>query len=87
MQYQLFIGANNQTGLVEVDKIENLVSLYVDGFTIVPCHGYWNGNREDSVQLLLTLEPVQLDQLINKLKKELEQEAIAYSEAPALVFV
>lgn len=51
--YQLYIGANNVTKLVEVDRIVTRVSEFYKGFTIARTLGYWEGQAEDSVVVTL----------------------------------
>lgn len=83
--YQMFIGSNNETHKVERDKIEALLTEYVDGFTILPAVGFWKGQKEDSVAVLLDVQDI--GHIAYRLKKALKQEAIAFQEVPALSFI
>lgn len=75
----LYIGANNDTGGVEVDKIINIISEYHDGFTIVPTVGVWEGKREDSVMVIIydeRLEAQDIKDMVEWLIMDLGQEAV-----------
>jgi hypothetical protein len=89
MTYQLYIGANNETGQVERPLIERVLNKYFDGYTIVPTTGYWLGKREKSVQVILATDKD--SQTVNKclyeLKKVLKQDAIAFQLVPSLNFI
>ena len=51
---ELFIGANNATHTVEINKIKQVLSKYHDGFTINTAQiGYWLGTEEPSVSVLI----------------------------------
>jgi tmRNA-binding protein len=32
-------------------QLVSLLSFEIDGFTLVPCRGYWNGKLENSIQI------------------------------------
>lgn len=85
MFYYLYVGANNDTKRVERAKVEGVLRKYADGFTVMPSTGYWKGEREDSVVVLINVNDVK--KVAFDLKKELRQEAVAYQPAPALEFV
>lgn len=53
MIYQLSIGANNTTGVVEKDKIHEVLNEYFDGYTVEDCVGYWKGKPEQSVKVII----------------------------------
>jgi hypothetical protein len=48
-QFNLYIGANNRTGQVEIDKIVRYIGHVFSGFTIVDSIGYWQGKAEKSI--------------------------------------
>ena len=88
MTYQLYIGANNQTRKVEIDKIQKILNGEYDGYTIANVLGYWQGKPEKSVSVLLTdRKPSHLLGVIGKLKTALDQDAIAYHQVSALKFI
>ncbi len=86
MTYQLFVGANNATGEVDRDIVENVLNRHFDGYTIVDSVGYWLGVREKSLVVTLTASKQTLNKVLAELKTELEQDAIAWQQAPALHF-
>lgn len=87
MTYQLYIGANNITGKCEVDKIEKILSANHSGFTILPALlGYWEGNKEDSVSIIISDSARKVHQSIRELKQVLQQDAIGYQRIPDIRF-
>lgn len=84
---QLFIGSNNTTHKVELEKLEATLSLYHKGFTIQPATGYWMGAREDSVTVIISDEYTTIIKTINRLKQILKQDAIAMQEVAPLEFI
>lgn len=86
MTYQLFIGANNLTGRLELDKIESILSASHKGFTILPATGYWQGKKENSCSVIVSDTARKVHQTIRTLKHQLDQEAIAFQRIPDLHF-
>lgn len=85
---ELFIGSNNTTHKVELDKLEQTLAKYHEGFTIKRgVVGYWQGAREESVTVLVSDDFSTILDTINKLKQVLKQDAIAYHEVSELVFI
>lgn len=48
-----YIGANNETGADNIDKVANTLSGDFKGFTLIPCIGYFEGKRESSVMAVV----------------------------------
>lgn len=86
MTYNLYIGANNGTGEVELDKLNFVLSEYFSGYTVVNANGYWNGKPEASVLVVVESEPSAIRRAIATLKLVLEQEAIGYQRANTIDF-
>lgn len=85
---ELFIGSNNTTHKVELEKLESTLAKYHDGFTIKRgVVGYWQGAREESVTVLVSDDFSTILATINKLKQVLKQDAIAYHEVTPLEFI
>jgi hypothetical protein len=83
-----FIGSNNKTGELEVDKMVEVISKEHDGFTLdYPIMGYWKGKAEDTAVLYLNDTKYKVLQTLEMLKLELEQEAIAYQVEPYIYFI
>lgn len=84
--YNLFIGANNETGIVERDTVELVLNKYHDGYTITNATGYWQGSREDSLVVTVVSKPNILKRILFELKGSLKQDAIGYQEVNELKF-
>lgn len=74
-----FIGSNNKTKELEVDKIISTVNANHEAFTLdYPVIGYWRGEAEQTAVLYLSDERQKVMNTLNELKEVLGQEAIAY---------
>lgn len=74
-----FIGSNNKTKKLEVDKIVSTVNANHEAFTLdYPVIGYWRGEAEETAVLYLSDERSKVINTLNRLKEVLNQEAIAY---------
>lgn len=88
MLYNLFIGSNNTTHKVELNKIRKATAKMFEGFTIIPSTGYWQGKAEKSVIVQIeAMNRAQVIELAELLKIELKQDAIAMQELPKLSFI
>lgn len=74
-KYNLYIGANNITGICEVNKVCTIINKYHEGYTITNTQGYWQGKAEESVIVTIFADSVS-DKLIQELKQELQQDCI-----------
>ena len=84
----LYIGGNNKTHRVEVDKLKAVLNKYHEGWTIERGNiGAWHGVEEESVKVLISDNYDTILATVNKLKYELKQEAIAIQEVAELEFV
>ena len=74
-----FIGSNNETKELEIDKIASTLSKNHEAFTLdYPVIGCWRGEVEETAVLYLSDERQKVMNTLNKLKEVLDQEAIAY---------
>lgn len=74
-----FIGSNNKTKKLEVDKIISTVNANHEAFTLdYPVIGYWRSEAEQTAVLYLSDEHSKVMNTLNELKEVLDQEAIAY---------
>ena len=74
-----FIGSDNKTKKLEVDKIISIVNTNHKAFTLdYPVIGYWRGEAEETAVLYLSDERQKVMNTLNELKEVLDQEAIAY---------
>ena len=85
--YRLYVGANNRTKRVEINKIERFLNSRTDGYTIIPARGYWQGQREPSVVIEMQVTKRQAIVIATGLKGVLKQEAIGICKATALSFI
>lgn len=86
MTYQLYVGANNSTGRVELGKIKNILSSRHQGFTMLQANGYWQGQAEPSVCIIVNDVSRKVHQTIRELKSQLQQDAIGYQIIPDIKF-
>jgi hypothetical protein len=82
----IYVGSNNDTGELELEKIEKILNSRHDGYTLYRATGYWHGDREDSAVITVADSWASIRESITDLKAELNQQAIAYHYAPDLQF-
>ena len=91
MLYTLYIGANNETKEVEIDKAIETIANYYDGFTFWNANGFWKGSQEKT--LIVQIETDETDEtgtliaLIKNLKEELNQDCIGLTKGNKMDFV
>lgn len=74
-----FIGSNNKTKKLEIDKIISTVNANHEAFTLdYPVIGYWRGEAEETAVLYISDERQKVMNTLGELKEVLDQEAIAY---------
>lgn len=74
-----FIGSNNESKQLEIDKIVSVVNKNHQAFTLdYPVIGYWKGEAEETAVLYLSDERQAVMSTLRELKEVLHQEAIAY---------
>ena len=73
-----YVGSNNKTHELEVDKIEQIVSKYFDGFSTFEIVGYWKGNKERTlkVEVVTEVDTTIVAKVAKDLKEQLQQDAI-----------
>lgn len=82
----LYIGADNQTGQIDLPRIESIMSKDHEGFTIIPANGYWHGMPESSVVVIVTDTAESIADTVATLKSELHQDAIGVEQLPPINF-
>lgn len=87
MAFQVYVGANNKTGKLETNIVERVCNKRHQGYTIQPATGYWNGKREKSAVIIIEDTKDRVLSTVRDLKKQLNQEAVAYQEVNKLEFV
>lgn len=83
---RMYVGSNNETHELEKEKLAGIVARYVKGYTIYEALGMWNGEAEKTAILEIS-GAFPLLKMIDEIKREMKQEAVAYSIIPALNFV
>ncbi len=80
-QASFYIGADNETGEVNTEKIIEMVSQRFDGATIIPATGSWRGKTEASVVIIIGHEQSgdYLKRFAQALCTDLKQDAIGLS--------
>lgn len=74
-----YIGSNNITKELEVDKLVTILDKNHEGFTLdYPVIGYWRGEAEKTAILYLGDTEAKVLATLQELKAALGQEAIAY---------
>lgn len=77
--YDVIIGANNDTHIVEVDRIIEITSRYYDKYMIIPnVISIENNKREDLVIVIVTSDEPKLVEYCEVVRRELGQREVAY---------
>ena len=84
--YTIYVGSNNATKQLELDKINKICSDNHDGFTLYTATGHWLGSEEATAVVVIHDDPAKIHETIDKLKTELYQDAIGYQISPTLQF-
>lgn len=84
--FTIYVGSNNTTKQLELDKINKICSDNHDGFTLYTATGHWLGSEEATAVLVIHDAPAKIRATIARLKSELIQDAIGYQLAPTLQF-
>lgn len=85
MMYRLYIGSNNETRELELEKIKEIVTRYYEGFTIILATGYWKSNEEKTAIVEISTNSWN-GAIVSSLRNELRQEAIGIQVLPELTF-
>jgi hypothetical protein len=74
----LYIGADNQTGIVNTEKLELVLDSEFDGYTIVESIGHWQGTKENSVIVTIFTDwnREKVDSLVKELRGAMNQYSI-----------
>ena len=76
---KIYIGSNNETGKLELDKILSVMITANQGYTIVQGVGYWNGKSEDTA-IIEIYGDYNLG-IIPELKRVCEQDSLLVAES------
>jgi len=84
IKYEMYIGANNNSGMVEYNKIADVLNKVLEGYTIIETRGVWQGVTENSciVTVFGRIEDdIHYQNIARELCTTLEQDAILYVNA------
>lgn len=81
---QLFVGANNLSGIVDRITLARIMNARHDGWTSVGAVGVWKGAKEDCVMILVSDYRKKVQGTARAICRELEQDAVGYIELPAM---
>lgn len=83
---QLYIGSNNTTHKLEIEKIKQIMADNHEGFTIQRVTGYWLGKPEKTALVTVSDDRDKINTTVKQLKSELQQDAIALLQTNDMVF-
>jgi hypothetical protein len=78
-EYRLFVGADNKTNKIDMERVRSLVGKYFEGATIINATDLWQGTYEESavIHLLGTAQDSgAVRSLAETLREELQQECV-----------
>ena len=88
-----FIGANNETGEVDIKAIRYIFDAHFTCYSIIDSLGRWEGKNENSVIVEVqpeseqTYSDFEIHRLCKILKARLQQDAIGYQILPKLIII
>ena len=74
-----YIGSNNETHVVEIDKALSILSKHYEGMSISELIGYWQGSQEKTMLASIvcdTVDYTEVKQVCKELNTTLDQQAI-----------
>ena len=74
---KIYVGSNNTTGELELDKIYSVLDRWQDSYTIILAKGSWQGKHEDTA--IIEIYGKYNLGIIPCLKQELKQASILVS--------
>ena len=85
--FEIFVGADNDTGAVDRQALYAILDLRHQGWTAHDALGAWQGHHEDTVRVVLADESDAVLATVTELRDALRQEAVAYRQISELRFV
>lgn len=86
--FRLFVGSNNKTKRLELDKAVKCVARYYKGFTYYTATGFWEGVKEKSVVFEISgTKKRDIDKLSKELCNILAQQAVGIQRIPEMSFI
>ena len=75
MKYtKLYIGSNNDTKVLEIEKIKSIMLSAQQGYTLILAKGIWKGIEEETA--IIEIYGEYNIAIVSELKRELKQDAI-----------
>lgn len=84
---EILVGADNQTGMVDRETLAAILDARHQGWTMRDGMGSWQGQREESVSVLIMDEQDRIEGTVRALITPLRQEAVAWRIVPDLHIV
>jgi len=85
--FALYVGSNNETKKLEIEKITKIVGEAFDGFTITKGIGFWRGVSENMAIVAIYGEEEKIKRVAQTLRIELNQEAVGIQETAPMSFI
>ena len=84
---ELFVGADNATGVVDTELLGKILDSSHDGWTMVNATGSWRGQREPSVIVTIHDHETTIRATAVQIRDELNQDAVGFRIVPTLSFI
>ena len=88
-EFKVFVGSNNDTKKLEINKIERIAQKHFIGFSLLKSLGVYNSEKEKSLIVCIIGTATDKEKVFNmakELKFELKQYEILISENPTKIF-
>lgn len=74
----IYIGSNNDTHVLEIEKIKDILNMYQEGYTIIEAQEIWQGKPENTaiIEIYGDYNPV----LLSELKYNLKQDSLLVAD-------
>ena len=84
---EILVGADNATGLVDRETLAAILDARHQGWTMRDGMGSWQGQREESVSVLIMDDQDRIEGTVRALITPLRQDAVAWRVVPDLHIV
>lgn len=85
--FDLYIGADNDTGVVDTRRLHVILDECHEGYTVVPAFGRWNGKTELSVIVTVSDTRAAVMETVELIKLALQQTSIGIVTSTEMEFV
>lgn len=88
MLFRLYIGSNNTTKKLEVEKAKRVINRFFEGYTISRANGLWKGQTEKTLIVdIETNKKTAVKLLAKRLCKDLDQQAVGVAQIGKMNFI